>query len=92
MAGGAEDAFEGVGGGGGADGKTEAGNAVGAELFEGFVGVGFRVAGFVAVVVGEAVREDEQQAVRGAGFGLENFAGTADAGAEARVARLVGVG
>ena len=69
-----------------ADGETEAGDAVGAELFEGFVGVGFGVAGFVAVVVGEAVGEDEQQAVGGAGFGLENFAGTADAGAEARVA------
>src|SRR4029453_4700873 len=86
VAGGAEGAVEGVGGGGGADGKTEAGDAVGAELFEGFVGVGFSVARFVAVVVGEAVREDDQKAVGGAGFGLWNFAGTADAGAEARVA------
>ena len=57
-----------------------------AQLFEGFVGVGFGVAGFVAVVVGEAVGEDDQQAVGGAGFGLEDFAGAADAGAEARVA------
>ena len=92
VAGGAEDAVEGVGGGGGADGKAEAGDAVGAELFEGFVGVGFGVAGFVAVVVGEAVGEDDQQAVGGAGFGLENFAGAADAGAEARVAGWSGVG
>ncbi|HXY27637.1 MAG TPA: hypothetical protein VEH82_05095, partial [Acidimicrobiales bacterium] len=35
--------------------------------------------------IGEAVREDEQQAVGGAGFGLENFAGMADTGTEARV-------
>ena len=87
MAGGAEDAVECIGGGGGADGKAKAGNAVRAELLEGLAGVGFRVAAFVAVVVGKAVREDDQQPIRRAGLGLENFACTADAGAEARVAR-----
>ena len=35
VAGGAEDAFERIGGSGGADRKAKAGNAVGAELFEG---------------------------------------------------------
>ena len=78
VAGGAEDAVEGVGRGGGADGEAEAGDAVGAEFFEGPVGVGFGVAGFVAVVVGEAVGEDEEEPVGGAGFGLEEFAGVAD--------------
>ena len=77
---------------GGADGKTQAGNAIRAELFERLVGVGFRVTAFVAVVVGETVRKDEQQPIRCAGLGLENFARTADAGAEARIARLVGAG
>ena len=53
MAGRAEDAVEGVRGGGGADGEAEAGDVVAAEFFEGAVGVGFGVAGFVALVVGK---------------------------------------
>ena len=52
-----------------------------------FVGVGFRVTAFVAIVVGETVREDDQQPIRCAGLGLENLACTTDAGAEAGVAR-----
>src|SRR5262249_25557223 len=50
-----------------------------------FVGVGVGVPALVAIVIGEAVGEDEQQAVGGAGFGLEDFACATDAGAEARV-------
>ena len=87
IAGGAEDAFERVGGGGGADGKAQAGNAIRAELFKGLVGVGFRVTTFVAIVVRETVREDDQQPIWCAGLVLENFARTTDAGAEARIAR-----
>ena len=86
MAGGAEDSVEGIGGGGRTDGKAQAGDALAAELFESFVGVGLGVAGFVAMVIGETVGEDEQQTVGGAGFGLEDFACATDAGAEARVA------
>ena len=85
--GGAEDAFERCGSGSGADGKAEAGNAVGAELFEGLVGVGFRVAAFIADVVWKTIRKDDKQPIRGAGLGFENVACTTDAGAEARVAR-----
>ena len=87
MAGGAEDAFERIGGSGGADGKAQAGNAIRAELFEGLIGVGFRVTAFVAIVVRETIRKDDQQPVRCAGLSLENFARAADAGAEAGVAR-----
>jgi len=86
VAGGAEDSVEGIGGGGGTDGKAQAGDALAAELFERFVRVRFGVAGLVAIVIGKAVGEDEQQAVGGAGFGLEDFASATDAGAEARVA------
>src|SRR5262249_5674794 len=90
MAGGAEDSMEGISGGGRTDGKAQAGDALAAELFESFVSVGFGIAGFVAMVIGEAVGEDEQQAIGGAGFGLEDLPCAADAGAEARVAeRLV---
>ena len=62
--------MEGVDRGGGPDGKAEAGDALRAEFFEGFVGVGFGVTGFVAFIVREAVGEDEQQAVGGTHFGL----------------------
>ena len=41
------------------------------------MGVGFGVAGFVAVVVGEAVGEDEEEPIGGAGLGCEEFAGVA---------------
>jgi hypothetical protein len=58
VAGGAEDALEGVGRGGAADGETQARDAVGAELLERLAGVGFGIARLVAVVVGEAVGED----------------------------------
>ena len=50
------------------------------------MGVGFRVAAFVAVVVGEAVRQHEQQPVRRAGLCLENLARAADARAQPGVA------
>ena len=40
------------------------------------MGVGFGVAGFVAVVVGEAVGEDEEEPI-GGGPGCEEFAGVA---------------
>ena len=71
----------------GADGKAQAGNAVHAELFESLTGVGFRITAFVAIVIGEAIRKDDQQPIWCAGLGLENFACTTDAGAEARIAR-----
>ncbi len=91
MAGGAEDAFERIGGSGGADGKAQAGNAIRAELFEGLVGVGFRVTAFVAIVVRETIRKDDQQPVRCAGLGLENFARAADARRRGACSSTVGV-
>ena len=87
MAGGAEDAFERIGSSGGAEGKAKAGNAVRAELFEGLVGVGFRVTTFVAIVIRKAIGKDDQEPIRCASLGLENFACTTNAGAEARVTR-----
>src|SRR5262249_9475832 len=86
VTGGAEDPKKGLGRSGGTDRKAEAGDTVGAELLEGLVRVGLRVAGFVAVVVRKAVGENEQEAVGRAGFGLEDFAGAADTGTEAGVA------
>jgi len=50
------------------------------------VRVGLRIASLVAVVVGEAVRENDQQTVGGSGSPPEDLSGAADARAEARVA------
>src|SRR6185503_5959328 len=49
--------------------------------------VGFRVTTFVAVVVGKAIRKDEQQPIRCAGLVLENLTRAPDSGTEAGVAR-----
>ena len=51
------------------------------------MGVGFGVAGFVAVVVGEAVGEHEEKAVGCAGVGLQQFPRVADGRAQAGVSR-----
>src|SRR4051812_20861608 len=87
MAGGAEDAFEFIGGGAGTDRKTKAGNAVRAELLQGLTRVGLRVTAFVTLVVGKAIGKHNQQPIRCAGLGLKDFAGATDGGTQARITR-----
>ena len=86
MAGRAKYAFQSRGGSGGTYRKAKAGNAVRAEFFQRLVRIGLRVTALVGVVVGETVRQEEQQPVRGASLSLQNLACPTDAGAETRVA------
>ena len=86
MAGRAKHAFQSRGGSGGTYRKAKAGNAVRPEFFQRLVRIGLRVTALVGVVVGETVRQEEQQPVRGASLSLQNLACPTDAGAETRVA------
>src|SRR5690606_19399850 len=58
----------------------------GREFLDGPASVGFGVAAFVAVVVGQGVGENEKQPIRCARLGVEDSTGAADAGAEPGVA------